>query len=119
MPMTVETMREILAHVRYPDFCFVLHAERQDLYLQIEVDGACNVTGGPMTWRGRKWRLSPHMTPSELVQTAFLAVLTAIEHEARERFAYRGAAIFGPHFDVDRLAALARDPLAADRRAEP
>lgn len=52
---------------------------------------------------GRKWRLSEHMTRSEIVQTAFLAVLTAEEHEAREQFLYKGRAIFGPHFDVENL----------------
>jgi len=53
--------------------------------------------------KGRKWLLSQHMTDSEIVQTALLAVLVCEEHEARERFRYRGAAIFGPHQDVEDL----------------
>ena len=47
------------------------------------------------------------MTPSELVQTALKCVLTSLEHEAREHFTYRGAAIFGPHFDVEALVRIA------------
>jgi hypothetical protein len=43
------------------------------------------------------------MTRSEVVQTALKAVLSAEEHEARERFLYKGKAVFGPHFDVDVL----------------
>jgi hypothetical protein len=37
------------------------------------------------------------------VRTALKAVLTAEEHEARERFLFRGRAIFGPNIDVDGL----------------
>lgn len=57
-------------------------------------------------WSGRKWRLSYHMTKSEVVQTALAAVLAAVEHEAREHFLYQGRAIFGPHFNVDDLVEL-------------
>jgi hypothetical protein len=57
--------------------------------------------------RGRKWMLSPHMTRSEIVQTCLAAVFAFVEHEARERFLYRGEAIFGPHFNVEKLHELA------------
>ncbi len=59
---------------------------------------------------GRKWMLSPHMTKSEVVQTAFKAVMTAIEHETREKFRYRSTAIFGPHFNVDDLVLIGKRP---------
>jgi len=65
-------------------------------------------TGQPSTQRGRKWLLSHHMTHSEVVQTAFKAVLTAVEHEVRESFTYKGCAIFGPHYDIERLVALCK-----------
>ena len=64
-------------------------------------------TAPEQSWAGRKWRLSPHMTDSEIVGTALKAVLTAEEHEARENFLYRGRPIFGPHLDVDQLWELA------------
>jgi len=63
---------------------------------------------------GRKWRLSQHMTKSEIVQTAFKAILTAEEHEVREKFLYRGHAIFGPHLNVDALVGFSQ--LALDAR---
>jgi hypothetical protein len=31
-----------------------------------------------------------------------------MEHRTREHFRYRGAAVFGPHFDVDALVELCR-----------
>jgi hypothetical protein len=62
------------------------------------------------TWAGRKWRLSPHMTNGEIVQTAFKALLTCLEHEARERFTYKGVPVLSPHWDIDVLVtAMSRD----------
>ncbi len=66
-----------------------------------------NTDGTSLPWKGRHWRLSEHMTDGELVQTAFKAIMTALEHEARERFTYKGKAIFGPHLDVDKLVEIA------------
>ena len=60
-------------------------------------------------WKSRKWPISIHMTKSEVVQTCFLAVKVAEEHEMREQFLYRGLAIFGPHFDCDKLYRMAAD----------
>lgn len=37
------------------------------------------------------------MTETELVETAFAALLRAAEHEIRDRFTYYGRRIFSPH----------------------
>ncbi len=87
-------------------------------YLQIRAIGDDNVTGGRTVWKGRKWFLSPHMTRSEIVNTVFKAVLTAVEHEAREQFLYRGRSIFDPHYDVDQLWLLCGDIGALSEREE-
>src|ERR1700677_3139533 len=65
---------------------------------------------------GRKWDLSPHMTRSEIVQTALMAVLAAEEHEVREHFKYKGQAIYGPHFDVEQLLDLTKSKNSLDVR---
>lgn len=62
------------------------------------------VTGNPEDQHGRKWYVSAHSCKSEVVQTVLKACLTSAEHMIREHFRYRGATIFGPHFDVDVLA---------------
>jgi len=62
-----------------------------------------------------KWYLSRHATESEVVLTALKGVLTALEHEAREQFTYRGVALFGPHVDVRALIVCAEQQ---DRRRE-
>lgn len=56
--------------------------------------------------KGRKFVISDHALKDEVVQTALVALLMYHEHELREQFTYKGAAIFAPHFDVDRLARL-------------
>lgn len=116
MRLTPELMESILDSISFPKAKFRLCKDVDSPYLQVEFDGCCNVTGEPILWKGRKWRLSPHMTKSEIVQTAFLAILIASEHEVREQFRFRGRAIFGPHFDVEHLVTLASDPRNEDTR---
>lgn len=92
-----------LRDVQFRDWEFEAVQEGEHVFLRVAF-----VAVDHNSWRekrhvGRKWRLSLHMTKSEVVQTALKAVLTAIEHEAREEFLYRGAAVFGPHIDVDAL----------------
>lgn len=87
-----------LADVAYKDWDIGVYMDGDRPYLQVAFRGAAGAVQ-----KGRKWMLSPHMTKSEVVQTAFKAVLTAEEHEAREFFTYKGKAIFGPHFHVDTL----------------
>ena len=99
--------REWLAKVKYKDWRFRLAPDLS--WLQVAFGAAADEQ------RGRKWRLSTHMTKSEVIQTAFKAVLTAEEHETREAFLYRGHAIFRPHYNVDALAELCHQS-AADRR---
>jgi hypothetical protein len=86
-------------------------------YLQVVDSSAVdNVTGQPCEWRGRKWLLSEHMTDGEVVQTCFLAMTTAMEHEMRELFTYQGRAIFDPHYDINKLVALRAQPDALKER---
>lgn len=87
-------------------------------YLQVvfQARNTCRPGVLPVEQRGRKWRLSEHMTPSEVVRTQFMAVMAVIEHETRELFLYRGAAIFGPHIDIEALLDRAD---ALDKREDP
>lgn len=86
-------------------------------YLQAEYMDPDIFTGEMALQKTRKWRLSSHMTQSELVQTALKCALTSAEHRIRESFRYRGELIFGPHFDVEALVELARAG-QHDRRTE-
>ncbi len=88
----------VLALVDYkPDWTFCV-ASQPTPYLQVTFPA-----DGEMQ-KGRKWLLSEHMVDAEIVQTAFLAIKIAEEHELRETFSYKGVAIFGPHLDLDMLS---------------
>lgn len=113
--------REWLRDVDYCDWLFGVERDGTDkAYLVITAKTPDNDDpfASPRTWRSRKWRLSKHMTKSEVIATALSAVLMAVEHEARERFRYRGQSIYSPHYDVDILHAARTLPDALDGRPE-
>lgn len=114
---TFEDFADIVERINYPGLQVNLYSQRGDTYLVIEChEGTCNITGKPMSWKGRKWRLSPFMTDGEVVQTAFMAIMAANEHETRERFTYRGVSVFDPHYDIEKLVELRRQPDALAER---
>lgn len=107
----------LLDQITYKDWAIIVaESDPGRYYLQTRFAAPDNSTGEVESWSGRKWQLSTHMTDSEIVQTALKAVLTAEEHEAREKFLYRGRAIFGPHIDVGRLWELTEGESALDVR---
>lgn len=116
--MNITEIMVLLADVYFQDYDFVVSEVNGSLYLQalyIDNDISSQDIGIQKT---RKWLLSPHMTRSEIVQTAFKCALTSMEHRTREGFKYKGRRIFGPHFDVDALWGICtKDGL--DYRSEP
>ncbi|NOU27471.1 MAG: hypothetical protein HOO96_06130 [Polyangiaceae bacterium] len=115
--MTKDEIQGILALVAFEDWTFFLGQDGERLYLQIRVDsGIDNVTGERIAWSGRKWMLSPFMCKNEIVETAWKAIQTAVMHETREKFKYRGRTIFDPHFDPDKLWELRGQPDCLDER---
>jgi len=102
---------DVLERIEYPGYHINLYSNRAETFLVVECsEGTCNVTGKPQGWKGRKWRLSPFMTDGEVVQTAFMAIIAANEHETREKFTYRGVSVFDPHYDIEKLVALRKQP---------
>lgn len=110
----------IVERIEYPGFTFKISQRQGEIFLQIVcLNGVDNETGKPKEWVGRKWRLSRHMTNSEVVQTAFKAILTALEHEARELFRYRGVPVLHGHYDLEQMATLMQNNvLITDRRSQ-
>ena len=108
--LTKYKVQDILKDVDYPGLVIICDGnnawQTHNLYLQMIGYRTCKVTGKALQNTGRKWRISPVMTRSEVVQTALKAVLTYTEHEVRESFKYRGVSIFDPHYNVDELHAL-------------
>lgn len=57
---------------------------------------------------GRSWGIEYDWNRDQVVQTAFKACLTSMEHRTREGFKYKGERVFGPHFNLDDLVELCR-----------
>jgi hypothetical protein len=118
--MTVNQILEILHSLKYRDWGFYLFysSDCDHMYLQLAWKAADTTTGAEARQKSRKWLLSKHMTKTEIVNTAWFAVKTAIEHEAREEFFYKGKAIYNTHLDVAQLHSMAdavdaRPPMAS------
>lgn len=102
-------LADLRGRLAHPDFGFETGFEHGNAFLRVIcASGKDNRTGLAAPWNGRKWRLSPHMTDGEIVQTAFLAVMTAAEHEQREKFSFDDVTVFDPHYDIHQLVALRR-----------
>lgn len=98
-----DEINELLGQIDYKDWQFHLIVDQGKMSIQARFFDRCADTGDTIMQYGRKWQISKHMTKSEVLQTALKAVLTAEEHEAREKFTWRGRAIFGPHIDIEAL----------------
>lgn len=107
--MTGAEMAEVLKVIAFEDYTFgIFENSGGALYLQAMYVAPDITTGELEAQYTRKWQLSQHMTKSEFVQTVFKCCLTSYEHRAREAFLYRGVRVYGPHFDVEALVALAK-----------
>jgi len=85
---TISTVEELIVKIsyskRYPIF---VSQENSDIYLQIGIIGADNYSISDHNQKivyGRKWRIEPNLPTSEIIQTIFIAIKKAREHEVRE-----------------------------------
>lgn len=107
--LSLEQIKELVANCAFEDWDINVRMDGDRPYLQIHVkNGKDAATGSVLEWTGRKWLLSYHMVPNEVVTTAFKAVMTAMEHEVRENFRFKGASIFNPHIDPEMMAEIVR-----------
>lgn len=92
----------VVSRIRFPGLTIQLEHQEHGLCVRVHCPtGVCTVTGEPAPWSGRPWPVSLDITNADLVQTAFKAVLTALEHEAREVFTFQGETVMQPHRNMD------------------
>jgi hypothetical protein len=89
---TLSSVQEIVCDIhycsRYPIF---VCQENEELYIQVGIVGRDNyAVKSSLTQQkivyGRKWRVEHELPTSEIIQTVFLAIKKAREHEVRELF---------------------------------
>ena len=97
---TLEQVKAIVANVSFMDRTFRVLQKGDGFLLQLEYFEADINTGKVEKQRARKWYVSPFSTETEIVETAFKACRTSMEHVLKEHFLYDGARIYSPHFNV-------------------
>jgi hypothetical protein len=117
MKMNSSEIRDVVSEINFKDYKFTV-SDGENPYLQGQYYEPDVITGETRLQKTRKWMLSPHMTKSEVVQTAFKLAITSMEHRTREHFLYQGERVFSPHYDVDALVELCRAG-AFDEREDP
>lgn len=116
----MKQFRDWLNEVSYPGYEFrVLESRTGAIYLQAAYMEADTVTGQIEEQLTRRWLLSPHMLKGEVVSTAFLCVMTSMEHRVREWFLYQNKPVFHPHYNIDALATICEAREVRPAAAEP
>ncbi|MFC3093942.1 hypothetical protein DRW07_10705 [Alteromonas sediminis] len=108
------TIEKIVAECSFDDhFLFFVGEDAGSLYLQVGIVGYDTYKreaklGNKKIVYGRKWRVDLHTSTSEVIQTLFLAVKKAREHEVREllklQFREKWSAPFSTHQDLPLIA---------------
>jgi len=92
---------DTVSRIAFPNLSVRVEVRDHGLCLRVHCDnGVDNDTGLPSPWRGRAWPLEFDATTGEVVQTAFKAIMTSLEHEARELFLFQGERVMNPHMDL-------------------
>ena len=88
----------VVSRIQFPGVHVELEHKHHGRALRVHCpDGVCTVTGEPAPWVGRPWPIDLSITNGDLVQTAFKAIMTAVEHEVREQFKFQGETVMNPH----------------------
>lgn len=83
--------------ISFRDWQFKVAPVGDTLYVQVQFEDVDADTNILSQLQGRKWLLSPYMLDDEVVKTCYMAVMTALQHEAMESFKLDGQAPFHPH----------------------
>lgn len=88
-------------HKRTFRFEQVSKEDADHFFLQVTYKEKDINTGKMEKQGGRKWLISPFMTDTEIVETAFTACVRSMLHVTKEHFKYKGERVYSPHFDVE------------------
>lgn len=104
--LTREEILDILSkisigHVLYKEPKFRLLDSGDGFLIQlVYLEEDCD-TGREEEQHARKWYVSAHSTPTEVVRTAYKAVMTSLEHRLGEWFTFNGERVYSPHRSVE------------------
>ena len=96
------SVESVVLDIEYDERFIVFVGEQQNqVYLQVGIVGVDNYQSGQSNQSkkivyGRKWAVELELPTSEIIQTAFLALKKAREHEVRELVRFHESAANGP-----------------------
>ena len=96
-------VRRIVDEVKFPGYSFAVESLGDHVYVQVYYNEPDVMSGVVEEQRGRKWLLPPGQVVGQIVQTCFKAILTSLEHRAREHFLWRGKPVLEPHLDLEKV----------------
>lgn len=113
--MKHEELLAILADIKILDRLFVVTPTgwkagpdaTYGWHLQVTYNEADVDTGKIEQQYSRKWYIADDATESDVVDTAFAAVMRSYDHVVQEHFTYKGKRIFSPHFTVEQRLSMA------------
>jgi uncharacterized protein (DUF433 family) len=94
-------IQEIVDKISFMDRTFRLLPKGDGYLLQLSYYEADVETGEMALQRARKWYISPWMTETEIVETAFAACRRSMDHILKEHFTYKGRRVYSPHFGIN------------------
>jgi hypothetical protein len=110
----LQSVEALICDIEYDERYVVFAAQEGcEIYIQIGVIGHDNYHKKPTAKElkllfGRKWRVEPELPTSEIIQSVFLAIKKAREHEVRELFklTLNGSVTtpFNTHIDLPLMA---------------
>lgn len=92
---TKESVEGIVAEISYdPSYLIFVDEDNGGIFIQVGIIGLDNYQHSTLQESqkivyGRRWRVEPQLPSSEIIQTAFLALMKAREHEIRELIKYK------------------------------
>lgn len=101
MQAHLQHVKDILTQIefKYPNWNYVVDTKNDEVFLQGKWQAPDATTGTTEDMSSRKYFISKYALDAEIIQTALVCALGAVEHELREHFLVDGYRIFGPHID--------------------
>jgi hypothetical protein len=90
----------VIDDIDFPGYDFILSEMSANVFaVQVAYKEPDVFSGVVEDQRGRLWLIGLNQTEGQIIQTCFKAIMTSLEHRAREHFTWRKRPILQPHQD--------------------
>jgi len=101
----------VIARINFPGYQFYPQCLANDepglVTVHVQYEEKDVMSGVKETQHGRRWIIEDDATDMAIIQTCFKALMTSLEHRARENFTVDNKAIMQPHYTLDDILEIA------------